>query len=173
MNRHFATRPRKRGEPHVAVRRSRRWLLDNIIRAHGIDWDKPALALSSTDLAARCQRRFFARHPRAGEEDGRHRAFVRIGCAPARGHAKAPRRPTTSQRARRTISWRLLHGARAMALRSERRTNMPTTTRSASATPSTPALADHHSRRSGCRPGQGYPGLVSTCPGYQGGRIPV
>src|SRR5713226_10601767 len=31
----------KRGEPHVRRFEEQRWLLDNIIRANGIDWDQP------------------------------------------------------------------------------------------------------------------------------------
>ena len=31
----------KRGEPHVRRFSEQRWLLDNIIRANGIDWDQP------------------------------------------------------------------------------------------------------------------------------------
>jgi len=31
----------KRGEPHVRRFQEQRWLLDNIIRANGIDWDQP------------------------------------------------------------------------------------------------------------------------------------
>ena len=31
----------KRGEPHVRRFEAQRWLLDNIIRANGIDWDQP------------------------------------------------------------------------------------------------------------------------------------
>jgi len=31
----------KRGEPHVRRYEEQRWLLDNVIRANGIDWDQP------------------------------------------------------------------------------------------------------------------------------------
>src|SRR5437660_3763872 len=31
----------KRGEPHVRRFEAQRWLLDNVIRANGIDWDQP------------------------------------------------------------------------------------------------------------------------------------
>ena len=31
----------KRGEPHVRRYEEQRWLIDNIIRANGIDWDQP------------------------------------------------------------------------------------------------------------------------------------
>ena len=31
----------KRGEPHVRRFEEQRWLLDNIIRSNGIDWDQP------------------------------------------------------------------------------------------------------------------------------------
>ena len=31
----------KRGEPHVRRFDAQRWLIDNIIRANGIDWDQP------------------------------------------------------------------------------------------------------------------------------------
>src|ERR1700746_2676827 len=31
----------KRGEPHVKRWEEQRWLIDNIIRANGIDWDQP------------------------------------------------------------------------------------------------------------------------------------
>ena len=31
----------KRGEPHVRRFNAQRWLLDNTIRANGIDWDQP------------------------------------------------------------------------------------------------------------------------------------
>src|SRR5271154_2780093 len=31
----------KRGEPHVQRFEDQRWLIDNIIRANGIDWDQP------------------------------------------------------------------------------------------------------------------------------------
>src|ERR1044071_4592440 len=31
----------KRGEPHMKRFEEQRWLLDNIVRANGIDWDQP------------------------------------------------------------------------------------------------------------------------------------
>src|SRR4051794_41640399 len=31
----------KRGEPHVRRYEEQRWLIDNVIRANGIDWDQP------------------------------------------------------------------------------------------------------------------------------------
>ena len=31
----------QRGEPHVRRFEEQRWLIDNIIRANGIDWDQP------------------------------------------------------------------------------------------------------------------------------------
>ena len=31
----------KRGEPQVRRFNAQRWLLDNVIRANGIDWDQP------------------------------------------------------------------------------------------------------------------------------------
>ncbi len=31
----------QRGEPHVQRFDEQRWLIDNIIRANGIDWDQP------------------------------------------------------------------------------------------------------------------------------------
>ena len=43
MNRPMPPQPilEKRGEPHVRRFEEQRWLLDNIIRANGIDWDQP------------------------------------------------------------------------------------------------------------------------------------
>ena len=43
MNRPVQPQPilDKRGEPHVRRFEEQRWLLDNIIRANGIDWDQP------------------------------------------------------------------------------------------------------------------------------------
>ena len=31
----------KRGEPHMKRFEEQRWLLDNIVRANGVDWDQP------------------------------------------------------------------------------------------------------------------------------------
>src|SRR5215470_12012414 len=41
MNRPMQPILEKRGEPHVRRFEEQRWLLDNIIRANGIDWDQP------------------------------------------------------------------------------------------------------------------------------------
>jgi hypothetical protein len=41
MNRSVQPTLDKRGEPHVRRFEEQRWLLDNIIRANGIDWDQP------------------------------------------------------------------------------------------------------------------------------------
>ncbi len=41
MNRPMQPILDKRGEPHVRRFEEQRWLLDNIIRANGIDWDQP------------------------------------------------------------------------------------------------------------------------------------
>ena len=41
MNRPVQPMLDKRGEPHVRRFEEQRWLLDNIIRANGIDWDQP------------------------------------------------------------------------------------------------------------------------------------
>ena len=43
----------KRGEPHVQRFEEQRWLLDNIVRSNGIDWDQPR----SIYLAAPAARR--------------------------------------------------------------------------------------------------------------------
>ena len=41
MDRQFQPILDKRGEPHVQRWSEQRWLIDNIIRANGIDWDQP------------------------------------------------------------------------------------------------------------------------------------
>src|SRR5207249_6140059 len=41
MNRPLQPVLDKRGEPHVRRFEEQRWLIDNIIRANGIDWDQP------------------------------------------------------------------------------------------------------------------------------------
>ena len=43
----------KRGEPHVRRFEEQRWLLDNIIRANGIDWDSRARSISAAPAATR------------------------------------------------------------------------------------------------------------------------
>ena len=43
----------KRGEPHVQRFVEQRWLIDNIIRANGIDWDQPRSLYLSGPAATR------------------------------------------------------------------------------------------------------------------------
>ena len=89
-----------RGEPHMRRFQEQRWLLDNIIRANGIDWDQPRSLYLNGPCGSRGQRRF-RRHPRAGEEDGRHRPGLRGRRAPARSQgARPPRMPVTTITAR-------------------------------------------------------------------------
>ena len=90
----------KRGEPHVRRFEEQRWLIDNIIRANGIDWDQPRSLYISRPLRHRGQRRL-RRHPRAREEDGRYRARPsRRWRAGARPRPRPPRRPASKVTAR-------------------------------------------------------------------------
>ena len=132
--------------------RSSAGCIDNIIRANGIDWDQPRSLYITRPVRHRGQRRL-RRHPRAGEEDGRHRPGLRGGGAPPRGQGQCRRggRPQ-GHRARQLSSWRRCIGARrnGPTTRTTRPTS-PTTTRSASATPNTPRSPTITSRRCGCR----------------------
>ncbi len=111
----------KRGEPHMKRFEEQRWVLDNIVRSNGIDWDQPR----SIYISGPCGPEGDGRHrrrPRAGQEDGRHRAGLRGGGAPPRGQGqgrRGGRQP--GHRARQLFHGGGLLGRGAMALRPERR----------------------------------------------------
>src|SRR3954471_5672062 len=50
----------KRGEPHMKRFVEQRWLLDNIIRANGIDWDQPRTVYLNAPLGLEATSDFVA-----------------------------------------------------------------------------------------------------------------
>jgi hypothetical protein len=110
----------KRGEPHVRRFEEQRWLLDNIIRANGIDWDQPRSLYLSGPCGNEANADFAGIRERVKKMADIGPAFEAVARrreAKAKAAAEADHKVTARQ---------LLHGGGALgrgavALRSERR----------------------------------------------------
>src|SRR5262249_34332465 len=82
----------KRGEPHVRRFEAQRWLLDNVIRANGIDWDQPRSLYLSGPCGNEANADFAGIRERVKKmaDIGRASRRSRDGARPRR---KRPRRP--------------------------------------------------------------------------------
>ena len=111
----------KRGEPHVRRFEEQRWLLDNIIRANGIDWDQPRSLYLNGPCGNEANADFAGIRERVKKMADIGPAFEAVA---RRREAKAKAaRGGRSQghRARQLFHGRGALGRGAVALRSERR----------------------------------------------------
>ncbi len=140
-----------RGAPAVHRFDAQRWLIDNIIRANGIDWDQPRSLYIHAPCGIEANADFAGIRERVKKMADIGPAFAAVA---RRREAKAnAAAPPTARSPRATISsWPRCIGARRNGpMTRTTRPTSPTTTRSASATPNTPRWPITMSKRCGCR----------------------
>ena len=105
----------KRGEPHVRRYEEQRWLIDNVIRANGIDWDQPRSLYLNGPCGNEANADFASIRERVKKMADIGPAFEAV--APARGQGPGGRgdRPQ-SHRARQLFHGRGALGRGAVAL---------------------------------------------------------
>jgi dienelactone hydrolase len=163
-----------RGEPQVRRFREQRWLLDNIIRANGIDWDQPR----SLYLNAPCG--IDANADFAGIRE-RVRKMADIGPAFAtvarRREAKARAAREADQRvtARDNYFMAAIHWAAAQWPYDQNDAdNIALNQKKRECYAAYAALADHRVEAAWIPfQGKAIPAWFHLPPGYQGGRVPV
>ena len=82
----------KRGEPHVQRFIEQRWLLDNTIRANGIDWDQPRSMYLSGPCGVEANADFAGIRARVQKMADIGPAFEAVRAA-ARPRREPPKRP--------------------------------------------------------------------------------
>ena len=111
----------KRGEPHVRRFEEQRWLLDNIIRANGIDWDQPRSLYLSGPCGNEANADFAGIRERVKKMADIGPAFEAVARRrEAKANAAARGRPP-GHRARQLLHGGGALGRGAVALRPERR----------------------------------------------------
>ena len=164
----------KRGEPHVRRFNEQRWLIDNIIRANGIDWDQPRSLYLNAPCGIRGQCRL-RRYPRAREEDGRYRPGLRGRRAPARGQGERRRRSRPQVTARDNYFMAAIHwGAAQWPYDENDETNVAYNNKKRECYRKYARLADHHVEAVWIPfQGNAIPAWFHLPPDYKGGRIPA
>ena len=161
----------KRGEPHVRRYEEQRWLIDNVIRASGIDGTGRARFRNGP--AAASERRF-RRHPRAREEDGGYRpAFEAVA---RRREAKAQADEEIGHKVTACDNYFIaaVHwGAAQWPYDQIIETNIACNDKKRECYAKYARSPIIHRAGMGAVQGQGDPGLVPSAARLQGGRIPV
>ena len=164
----------KRGEPHVRRFEEQRWLIDNVIRANGIDWDQPR----SLYLAGPCGNEANAdfagireRVKKMADIGPAFEAVARRREAKAKAAEEAGRKVT----ARDNYFMAAVHwGAAQWPYDQNDETNIAYNNKKRECYAKYAALADHHVEAVWVPfQGKAIPGWLHLPPGYQGGRLPV
>jgi dienelactone hydrolase len=163
-----------RGEPQVRRFREQRWLLDNIIRANGIDWDQPRSLYLNAPCGIEANADFAGIRERVRKMADIGPAFATVA---RRREAKAKAAHAAEQKvtARDNYFMAAIHWAAAqwpydqndaenVALNQKKRECYATYA----------ALADHRVEAAWIPfQGKAIPAWFHLPPGYQGGRVPV
>jgi dienelactone hydrolase len=164
----------KRGEPHVRRFNEQRWLLDNIIRANGIDWDQPRSLYMSGPCGMEANADFAAIRERVKKMADIAPAFEAVArrreakavAAEAAGH------PVT---ARDNYFMAAVHwGAAQWPYDQNDEPNIACNNKKRECYLKYAALADHHVEAVWVPfKDKAIPAWFHLPPGYKGGRLPV
>ena len=153
-----------------------RWLLDNIIRSVGMDWDQPRSIYLSVPDGLRGERRLRRRSASASRSWPTPRRPSRRWRAGARARRRRPSRTSIPSPPATTTSWRAIHwGAAQWPLDENNEQNRFYNGKKRECYTKYAKLADHHVEAAWIpfRDGKSLPAWFHLPPGYRGGRIPV
>ena len=163
-----------RGEPHVRRFNEQRWLIDNIIRANGIDWDQPRSLYIQAPCGLEANADFAGIRERVKKMADIGPAFEAVARR-REAKAKAADEAGNKVTARDNYFMAAVHwGAAQWPYDQNDKANIAYHTKKRECFTKYAALADHH-----VEPvwipfeGKAIPGWFHLPPGYSGGRIPV
>ena len=164
----------KRGEPHVRRFDEQRWLLDNIIRANGIDWDQPRSLYLSGPCGNEANADFAGIRERVKKMADIGPAFEAVARR-REAKAKAAEEADHTVTARDNYFMAAVHwGAAQWPYDQNDETNIAYNNKKRECYTKYAALADHHVEAVWVPfQGKAIPAWFHLPPGYKGGRIPV
>ena len=164
----------KRGEPHVHRFEAQRWLIDNVIRANGIDWDQPRSLYIHGPCGMEANADFAGIRERVKKMADIGPAFAAVARrreAKANAAAQADRKVT----ARDNFFMAAVHwGAAQWPYDENDETNIAYNNKKRECYAKYAALADHHVEAVWVPfKDKAIPAWLHLPPGYSGGRLPV
>jgi dienelactone hydrolase len=177
MNRHSQGFPPildKRGAPHVRRFDAQRWLIDNVIRANGIDWDQPRSLYINGPCGMEANADFAGIRDRVKKMADIGPAFAAVARrreAKANAAAQVDRKIT----ARDNFFMAAVHwGAAQWPYDENDETNVAYNNKKRECYAKYAALSDHHVEAVWVPfKDKAIPGWLHLPPGYTGGRLPV
>jgi dienelactone hydrolase len=174
MNDHSKPILDTRGEPHVRRFNEQRWLIDNIIRANGIDWDQPRSLYIQGPCGLEANADFAGIRERVKKMTDIGPAFEAVA---RRREAKAKAADETGNKitARDNYFMAAVHwGAAQWPYDQNDKTNIAYNNKKRECYTKYAALADHHVEAVWIPfEGKSIPAWLHLPPGHKGGRIPV
>jgi dienelactone hydrolase len=166
--------PDKRGEPHVRRFSEQRWLLDNIIRANGIDWDQPRSIYLNAPCGVEANADFAGIRERVKKMADIGPAFEAVARR-REAKAKAAEEAGYTITARDNYFMAAVHwGGAQWPYDQNDETNIALNAKKRECYTKYTALADHHVEAVWIPfEGRAIPAWFHLPPGYTGGRLPV
>jgi dienelactone hydrolase len=163
-----------RGEPHVQRFDEQRWLIDNIIRANGIDWDQPRSLYIQAPCGIEANADFAGIRERVKRMADIGPAFEAVARR-REAKAKAGEEAGNKITARENYFMAAVHwGAAQWPYDQNNATNIAYNNKKRECYTKYAALADHHVEAAWIPfEGKAIPAWFHLPPGYTGGRIPV
>jgi dienelactone hydrolase len=164
----------KRGEPHVRRFNAQRWLLDNVIRANGIDWDQPRSLYLNAPCGIEANADFAGVRERVKKMADIGPAFATVARR-REAKAKAARAEGRLVTARDNYYMAAIHWAAAQWPYDQNdEPNIALNEKKRECFAEYAALADHRVEAVWIPfRGKAIPAWFHLPPGYQGGRVPV
>jgi len=169
----------KRGEPHVRRFDEQRWLIDNVIRANGIDWDQPRSLYIHAPCGIEANADFAGIRERVKKMADIGPAFETVARR-REAKAKAASEADHKVTARDNYFMAAIHwGAAQWPYDQNDETNIAFNQKKRECYGKYAELADHHVEavwipfKTGSKKDGAIPGWFHLPPGYKGGKIPV
>jgi dienelactone hydrolase len=164
----------KRGEPHVHRFNAQRWLLDNVIRANGIDWDQPRSLYLNAPCGVEANADFAGVRERVRKMADIGPAFATVARR-REGKAKAAQAAGHRVTARDNYFMAAIHWAAAQWPYDQNdEPNIALNEKKRECYTAYAELADHRVEAAWIPfRGKAIPAWFHLPPGYQGGRVPV
>src|SRR5215475_4676465 len=164
----------KRGEPHVRRFEEQRWLIDNIIRANGIDWDQPRSLYLSAPCGIEANADFAGIRERVKKMADIGPAFEAVARR-REAKAKAAEQDGRTVTARDNYFMAAIHwGAAQWPYDQNNQANVDYHLKKRECFAKYASLADHKVEAAWIPfKDTALPAWLHLPPGYQGGRIPV
>ena len=164
----------KRGEPHVHRFNAQRWLLDNVIRANGIDWDQPRSLYLNAPCGVEANADFAGVRERVKKMADIGPAFATVARR-REAKAKAAQAEGRLVTARDNYYMAAIHWAAAQWPYDQNdEPNIALNEKKRECYAEYAALADHRVEAVWIPfRGKAIPAWFHLPPGYQGGRVPV